>query len=305
MTDNEYLAAILESQTLKPDSDERKELDRHATEVMEILRNEYGYSPTLIIGGSVEKGTLIAEAYDLDLHFYFANDDDTAGETLEAIYGHVARTLEKVYTLNRKRSAIRLQTRDEAGRFTDLHVDVVPGRFIPDNSGDVFLHQHEGEKGRLKTNIRVQIAHVKQSGVIEAIRLTKLWRERNRLDTKTFILELLIIEILKEHKANSLAEQFVLVLEAFRDQLDEIAIEDPANPTGNDLSLVFNESAKDQLAKAADETLEKIRKDGIQSLFGEVKTKAAMPDRVARLNALAGRVTTSYRPWYGSGRPHA
>ena len=50
----------------------------------------------------------------------------------------------------------------------DLKVDVVPGRYVDTSQTDVFIHQNEGDKERLKTNIVEHVTHVRDSGIIMA-----------------------------------------------------------------------------------------------------------------------------------------
>ena len=86
MTDMEYLKEILESQNLADDSAELKTLMEQRKDVERILRDAFpDCSPTIRYGGSKAKGTLIKEAYDLDLACYFPHDDETAGSSLEDI----------------------------------------------------------------------------------------------------------------------------------------------------------------------------------------------------------------------------
>src|SRR5690606_1232942 len=116
--------------------------------------------PNFTHGGSRAKGTMIREDYDLDEVCYFDNDDAAPGDTLEEIYDNVAELLEADYQVERKRSALRL--RSKKGK--DLKIDIVPGRYVSDTGTDVFLHQNEGDKERLKTNLEVHIEHVRDSG---------------------------------------------------------------------------------------------------------------------------------------------
>ena len=106
--------------------------------------------------------------------------------------------------------------------------------------GCVPLPVERGEK-RLKTNIDVHIEHVRDSGVTDAIRLVKLWKVRNGIVFKHFVLELSVIKLLDGRKRSSLESQLVHVLTEFRDSIDELTVEDPANPEGNDLSDVLDE----------------------------------------------------------------
>ena len=137
MTPNEYLSKILDEQTLAEDSDELKQLRERRQDVEDLLRADFGSSPTIRYGGSKSKGTMIKEAYDLDVICYFPRDDDDAGGTLESIFENVKKSLAKKYIVVPKTSAIRLQGQN----YQDFHVDVVPGRFVDDNAH--FAHRDQ------------------------------------------------------------------------------------------------------------------------------------------------------------------
>lgn len=91
---------------------------------------------------------------------------------------------------------------------SDEHADLIEehesiatllARELPDASpGVVFLHQAEGDKERLKTNLKKHISHISESGQVDIIRLAKVWKLRSDIDIKTFILELLVIECLED-----------------------------------------------------------------------------------------------------------
>src|SRR5258708_7811201 len=134
---NTYLRDVLTSQTLKQDSDELTALRDHREDVEELLQNKFSESsPRIRYGGSVAKGTLIKESYDLDLTCYFQRDENAAGETLEEIYNNVEAALNDDYFVERKPSALRLKSKDDNSA-TDFHIDVVPGRFVDDTETDV------------------------------------------------------------------------------------------------------------------------------------------------------------------------
>ena len=273
MTNEEYLEEILESQTLANDGDELKLLRRRRDDVEKLLRKEYGSNPSIRYGGSKAKGTMIKDSFDLDVICYYDNDDTTAGDTLQVIYDSVAETCENDYHIERKPSAVRLKCKDSENEAEDYHIDVVPGRFVDDDRDDVFLYRHSAEKGRQKTNLDVHVNHVKDSGVIPAIRLTKLWRVRNEMQVRNFILELLTIELLKDMKGKSLTDQLEHVWIELRDNIDDITIEDPANPTGNDLTELFNSAIKLELSDAARVALQHIANNDWKAIFGEVPAK--------------------------------
>lgn len=294
MSGNQYLQDLLASQKLDETSDEWKELDNEAEKIEGIIRDAYPGSFMMFThGGSRAKGTIIREDYDLDEVTYFQNNDTAPGETLEEIYENVATILAKHYNVRRKRSALRLSMKD--GR--DLKVDVVPGRYVDSSNTDVFIHQNEGEKERLKTNIVKHIEHVRYSGCTDVIMLTKFWKTINGISIKTFPLELLVIGVLSDDNTGTLEDRFRRVLTAFADEIDNLTIEDPANPTGNDLSHALTDKIRNALSKVASDTLDTVDEHGWEHVFGEIETKQAAMPRVEILRSAAAGVAMPTKPW--------
>jgi hypothetical protein len=290
MTPNEYLSKTLDQQTLADESDELKKLRDRREEVEDLLRADFGSSPTIRYGGSKSKGTMIKEAYDLDIICYFPRVDDDAGGNLETIFENVKKSVSKKFFAVPKTSAIRLQSQS----YQDFHVDVVPGRFVDDKMEDAFLHRTTGEKKRLKTNLDVHIDHVKGSGVVPAVRLMKLWRVRRGLTIKHFGLELVTIEMLKTKKSADLDTQLRHAWRTLRDDADSLKIEDPANPSGNDLSELLNDAVRSELSSMASQTLATIDKDGWEAVFGKLATDE---ERKAAVIEAARSVSAPSRPW--------
>ena len=296
MDDNEYLESVLESQCLADGSEEMEALRSHRDDVEELLLDKFSAaSPTIRYGGSKAKGTLIKEMYDLDIVCYFPSGEDGAGKTLEEIYKNVKAALTDDYYVEEKTSAIRLKSKDLDSYGVDFHIDVVPGRYTDEEKADCYLYQKNAEKGRLKTNLDVHINHIKNSGVRDALRLLKLLRCRKGLRIKQFAYELLIIKLLKSKKTVSLAAQLKHVLTEIKDAKEAIMIEDPANPSGNDLMPLLKQ-AWAELRSVAVSTLGQVAASGWKAVFGEVESfsKAA---KVAALSAAAHVVTSPTRPW--------
>jgi hypothetical protein len=290
MTPHEYLEKVLEAQTLADDGPELKALRERRDEIEAHLRDAFGSSPTIRYGGSHAKRTLVKDSYDLDIVCYFPRDDDGAGETLEQIYARVKEVLSKEYYVEPKGSALRVKGRDKV----DFHVDVVPGRFIGEDSYDVFLYRSSGDKCRLKTNIETHVAHVRDSGVTDAIRLMKVWRTRHGLQLKTFVLELIVIDTLAGSTA-TLDKQVRKVLERLRDDADDVVVEDPANG-GNDLSDAWNESMRAAASTTADATLTTIDSAGWEAAFGKLPERdpAAVSESLQRI---ARASVAPSKPW--------
>jgi hypothetical protein len=297
---DQYLKDVLKSQNLADDSEQLKALRDHRSDVEAILRKKFEKSsPTIRYGGSVAKGSLIVESYDLDVICYFKHDDAIAGETLKDIYYNSKAALENDYLIEEKPSALRLKSRDINKWGTDFHIDVVPGRYTDDEESDTFLYQSSGEKCRLKTNLNVHIAHVKDSGVIDAIRLMKLWRVRTGLavTVKNFALELLTIKLLEEKKDVALTEQLKYIWTKLRDDPNSLSIEDPANPEGNDLSELVNDAVRQALASVASSMLTVIENSGWEVVFGSVEEGKNNESKSSALRQAAATVVTPSKPW--------
>jgi tRNA nucleotidyltransferase (CCA-adding enzyme) len=131
MTTNDYLRKVLELQTLDPGGPEIADMNKRGRDVEATLNREFPESDkTIRYAGSYAKGTMIREAYDLDIVCYFGNEDTTAGETLADIFSNVRRALEKDYRVVPKTSALRIRSSDKDSLDLDFHIDVVPGRYI-------------------------------------------------------------------------------------------------------------------------------------------------------------------------------
>jgi hypothetical protein len=291
MTPNDYLKALLESQKLEEGSKELADLRRHREEVESLIRAKFP-TPTIRYAGSKAKGTMIRESYDLDLPCYFANDDASAGDTLEEIFDAVKAALAESYWIEEKASAIRLRSRDMK---TDFHIDVVPGRFTDDSETDVFLHRTTGDKARFKTNLQVHIDHVRASGVTDAISLLKLWRKRSGVILKTFVLELIAVELIGG-SGDDLDRQLLDVLTELAERPEQIVVEDPANPSGNDLSDLWSEPVRAAVSEAAQATLSAIRSSGWEAAFGRLPDPGQIPVTDA-LRRAAQASPSRNRPW--------
>jgi hypothetical protein len=85
----------------------------------------------------------------------------------------------------------------------------------------------------------------------------------------------------------------------FRDNSDNLSVEDPANPSGNDLSN-YLEAIRPALASAARSTLVKVENEDWEGIFGKVEEESEK-EQVASLGRIAATVPTRERPWC-SGR---
>ena len=92
-----------------------------------------------------------------------------------------------------------------------------------------------------------------------------------------------------------LAAQLKDVWTEVRDNFDDLSVEDPANPTGNDLSGLLN-SAKAELESTARRTLNQIDTTGWETVFGAVDANQEA-EKTESLRRAAAAVVTPTRPW--------
>ena len=291
MTASEYLEAVLVEETLAPGGTELAALDEARDDVEAALKAGLGNTVSLEDGGSKAKRTMIRSSYDLDVLCYFSSGDSCAGSTLEEIYESVYEALQAEYVTMRKRSAIKILSL-EGEEYQ--HIDVVPGRYVEGTDGDVYLHHTEGDKSRLKTNPAVHIAHVRDSGVRDAIRLIKLWNLGHPA-IKTFVLELLAVRSLSGSRGLDLPGQLVAFWEGCRDGMEGLALTDPAN-TNNDLSPIFSDAEKSGLRHSAELALERVEHDDWGAIFGAPPVKSPK-EKASQASAVAASVRTSTQPW--------
>ncbi len=262
-----YLNGILKKHSLADDSREIKDLQAEKEKVESLLKTEFKGTPIIQYAGSYKKGTMIKDSYDLDIICYFKDDDDFVGENLEEIYNNVKSKLEEKYSVIPKKSALRLYSREDK----DFHIDVVPGRFVDDTQTDVFIHQHNSEKKYIKTNLQKHIEHIQNSKLTQTIKLVKIWKELNSVPLKTFILELLVIRLLKDKKdSDGLVDCIKCFFEEAKEHVENIQLEDPAN-SGNDLSELFDDNTKFIIKTYADKALGSITNDQLKNIFGELE----------------------------------
>lgn len=294
MTTEQYLRAVLSAQSLSEISDEMDDVRKNREEVKKIIRAAFpGAELYLRDGGSKAKHTMIRESYDYDLICNAGADEETLGRSLEDIYNNVADALRPHFFVDPRRTSLRLMTGGKQKQF--LHIDVVPGRYTDDTRGDAFLHQNEGLKERLKTNLDKHIEHVRDSGLTDEIKLLKYWRWCNGFKTKTFVLELLAIKLLSPIKDKSHAEQLLTFWNEVSDHTDTLSVEDPANPNGNDLTGILDE-ARYALKVASQSTLQTIAASGWETVFGPPET-ADPKQRESAVVTLPSSRPSGARPW--------
>lgn len=297
MTSKEYLEKVLKEHSLDSNSTEIEDIRKERGNVEKIL-NEYFKNSKLNIkyGGSKCKNTMIKESYDLDIIAFFDSDETTAGSTLKELFENTQKALDPHYFVVPKTSALRLERREYNNNYY-YHIDVLPGRFTDDKNEDAYLHQHNGEKDYLKTNVEKQIKHIKDSGLQRVIKLIKYWKIRNGLQIKTFVLELLIIKALKKCDESDLEKCLTTFWNYVIDNSESLCVEDPANPKGNDLSSLLDYAIKISLKFSAENSISFSKKGDWKSIFGPVKEEEDKANKISIIETIAVSTPVISKPW--------
>jgi hypothetical protein len=182
---------------------------------------------------------------DIDL---FVSLSEKTTESLKTIYDSLFTAVQRAgYSPRKQNVSIGL-------RVGAYDVDLVPAKRQDATTLDHSLYRNRVDTWT-KTNVARHIQTVSSSGVVNEIRILKLWRNQRRLDFPSFYLELTVIQALAGRKTASLSANVRTVLEYLRDRFANARVEDPAN-TNNILSDELSSTAKQTIATAAKVSLE-------------------------------------------------
>lgn len=196
--------------------------------------------------GSYAKGTANVGTSDLDI--FFSLTDKGYSNHAEQYNGLVAFL---------KDEGLKPRTQNVSIRVTKngFPIDIVPGWKHQGNTRDHSLWVRK-QKTWTKTNVETHVSVIKYSGVINEIRLLKIWREKHKIDFPSFYLELTAIEALKGKTLYGLSARFMEVLKFVRDKLTINLILDPANQN-NTISKDLTQEEKKLIAGIAAESIQK------------------------------------------------
>lgn len=238
------------TQNLNEMHNDREKIEKTLLSIEELPR------PTFYYGGSYGKDMIIADAYDLDLVVYYPNDIQWSIRDLYfKILAQLQRKFQSNYHINPKNVAIQIDKRE------DYHIDVVPGKRLPNNEEDVWLYKNKTGQ-HVKTSVQKHIGVIKDCGRRDVLKIVKLWKLRNLLEIPSFLLELIGIRALEAEKEGIPLDKAAMVVWQFiADQLLQITINDPANSgnilTGED---VITESQKRHIIRVSKWTLQLAKK---------------------------------------------
>lgn len=196
--------------------------------------------------GSYAKDTAIKGSADLDLFISLApHTPGTLKEIYDSLYGYLLRI---GYTPRKQNVSIGII-------YSDLKIDLIPGRKQPGNTNDHSLFRNKAQTWT-QTNVQTHIKMIQNSGRLNEIRAMKIWRNLSNLDFPSFYLELTVLDALHGRSRYNLAQNICIVLEYLRDKFVNSRIIDPAN-SNNIISEDLTYFEKSAVSAAAKNSLTK------------------------------------------------
>lgn len=191
--------------------------------------------------GSYAKGTAIRGRTDVDIFISLKSDTtNTLKVIFDGLHGWIAKN---GYPYARKQNVSVHVVHNS------VEADLVPAIHLGGNTEDHWLYVNKANRERTKTNVDTHINYVRNSGRVNEIILTKIWRKNHNLDFPSFYLELAVIEALK-YKRGGLADNFLAVLDYLSSGFILARFVDPAN-TNNIISDDLTDTEKRVIASQA------------------------------------------------------
>jgi hypothetical protein len=228
----EYLTRLVSSYTVVGSSILVDQLSRSLS--LAIQQWAGIYLVEVYFSGSFVKGTAIKGRSDRDLFISLRNDIPlTIRDTFYSLVSHLRNA-----SYNPK-----LQDVSIGVEYNGMHIDLIPAIRQHGFQDYHSLHRRVSDSW-VQTNVKAHINLIRNSGRINEIKLTKIWRQNHDIHFPSFYLELIVLEALKRRSFNNLADNFFTVLQYLRDYFVYARVQDPSN-TNNIVSDDLNTSEKD------------------------------------------------------------
>ncbi len=217
MDDEEFLRKVLNN--LEPTQSQIQSLLKLRDRVRSCLLREIGGNPSVFMSGSFKKQTMIKQHYDLDM-FIIWNPDFMS---LKDLFYKVLDTLKlKWNKIEKKRVGWRIPYENE------FHVDIIPA--IQDYYDSDYSFLYNCYKNQwLKTSMYVHLKEIEKYNRKDVIKLLKLWKYRQNVPIKTFLLEIMTHLACFDVTRKSLSIQLEKVLVFITKNIVQCEFYDPAN----------------------------------------------------------------------------
>jgi len=276
---NEYLRCVLKSYGMNLEDEfmsNKSLLDYYREKrdkVEKALKDKFGSDLIRVQhSGSYAKHTAINIKFDMDLCLHFKNE---AFKTLEEMYQAVFTFLNEEFQDDNIQEVADQAVSVGLYFIVDgekLGFDVTPGRRANNEQEDINLYISNTNSNWQKTNITKQIDHIHgRTEERKTIRLLKAWKFNFSPDIKSFLIELLVIRAFNNqgnNLPNGLWERLKMVIEFITQNIEDIVLDDPGNPSNN-VAKSLTKIKRSQFSKDMDRALKQIdaNSNNIKLLF--------------------------------------
>ncbi len=193
----------------------------------------------ILPSGSFAKGTAIRGSVDIDLFISLKNQTPYS---LQEIFESLYEYFKQDYLAKKQNVSIGII-------YQGMKIDLVPAKKMPNvtHPHSIYVSKHGTWT---KTNIHKHILLIKKSPHKNIIKLLKIWRELNRVDFPSFLLELVVLDALKGKRGIAFDKRFLIVLKYLVEKFRYNKICDPAN-NNNVVSDIVSTEEKDAIIHAA------------------------------------------------------
>lgn len=210
--------------------------------IVKVWANRYLRGITA--SGSFAKGTAVGLSHDVDMFVSLAHD--VPGSLKEIYESLFARLAEEGLAPVRQNVSIGV-------KHSGVSIDVIPGRRLPNVLLAHALYKRKQDSWT-KTNVMEHVRFVRQSGRLQEIKATKIWRSRFRLEFPSFYLELAVIEALKGRALGQLGRNFRRIMDYLAADFVAAVFIDPSN-SNNVISDDLSTTEKRAIAGAAGQSV--------------------------------------------------
>lgn len=175
----------------------------------------------IVLSGSLVKGTAIEGTSDLDIVLIFKAD---AFITIDEMYKDVINLLKQSF------GKVREQNVSIGITIEKKEIDIVPAK-RQKALGNLLSLRSNATKSYIETNIIKHIEIVEKSPHKEVIRAFKIWNNQNKFGLNSFLIEMMVIQILKPISFLNLEKKITKILEFIANGITSQSIIDPTKPS--------------------------------------------------------------------------
>ena len=239
---DQYIASIVEKYHVE--AEVGSSAHRAADKVIPIIK-QWGKQHLLgiTLSGAYAKNTAVGVSSDVDV---LVTLSPIAGIEINNLFWKLFEYLMEQNLQPRSRN-VSVQV-----EVNGLRVDLIPAYRDQGTSIDILYNKKSGKE--VQTEVARHVQLIANSGRQQEICAFKIWRERNKLEFPSLLLELTVLRALGSENFGQLADNIENVLRFLGNRFEEAIVRDPAN-SKNVVSNDLSEKEKKAIAKAARDAL--------------------------------------------------